>query len=385
MAQATTPDVESRAGETSDRQRTIVRASVVGIAANVALAAFKAAVGLASNSIAVILDAVNNLSDALSSVITIVGTRLAAKPADRNHPFGHGRVEYLTTTVIALIILYAGVSSLVESVRKVIWPEPASYDVLSLAIIAVAVAAKLLLSSYVTRKGKEAGSDTLVASGSDARFDAVLSASVLAAALVYIASGVSLEAWVGIAISAFIVKAGIEMISGAVSDMLGQRITPELSAQVKSIARGVDGVLGVYDLFLHAYGPELLVGSLHVEVVDTMTASQIDVLTRAIESRVLKETNCKVVIAAVGIYSHNTHDDAAAEAESKAREILEGHPEVVQMHGFYVDVGRRYMRMDCVVTFDADREGIRQHLTEDMREAFPGYSIWITLDLDVSD
>ena len=120
MAQATTPDVESRAGETSDRQRTIVRASVVGIAANVALAAFKAAVGLASNAIAVILDAVNNLSDALSSVITIVGTRLAAKPADRNHPFGHGRVEYLTTTVIALIILYAGVSSLVESVRKVI-------------------------------------------------------------------------------------------------------------------------------------------------------------------------------------------------------------------------------------------------------------------------
>ena len=133
----------------SSRERIIIKTSVIGIAANIFLAAFKAAVGLASNSIAIVLDAVNNLSDALSSVITIIGTRLAGKPADKKHPFGHGRIEYITAMIIAVIVLYAGITSLLESVKKIIHPETAEYTVTTLIIVAVAVIVKLVLGRYV--------------------------------------------------------------------------------------------------------------------------------------------------------------------------------------------------------------------------------------------
>lgn len=385
MSQAESQGSTAAMSAAGSRQKTIVRTSTVGIVANLALAAFKAAVGIISNSIAVTLDAINNLSDALSSVITIVGTKLASKPADRKHPYGHGRVEYLTTTVIAGIILYAGITSLVESAQKIIHPEAADYSVVSLVIIAVAVIVKLVLGHYVTGVGNEVHSDTLVASGMDARFDAILSTSVLAAALIYMASGVSLEAWVGVAIAVVIVKSGIEMLSGAISEVLGQRVTPALSNQVKDIVRSVPGVLGAYDLTLHSYGPEQLVGSLHIEVPDTMTAGQIDIITRSVEERVLRETNGTVAIVAVGIYSHNTHDDEAAAIERSVRAIVEGHDGVLQMHGFYIDQQKHYMRMDVVVTFDCDREALRQHLIDELRERFAGYQVWITLDIDVSD
>jgi cation diffusion facilitator family transporter len=372
-------------GTIEGRQSSIVRASVIGIVANLALAAFKAVVGIVSNSIAVTLDAVNNLSDALSSVITIVGTKLASKPADRKHPYGHGRIEYLTTTIIAGIILYAGGTSLVESVRKIIHPEAADYSMVALLIIAVAVVVKLVLGRYVTGVGRKVSSDTLVASGSDALFDAVLSSSVLAAAVIYMAFGVSLEAWVGVIIAVVIIKSGIEMLSDAISEVLGQRVTPELSNQVKAIVRSVPGVLGAYDLMLHSYGPEQLVGSVHVEVPDTMTAGEIDVITRSVEEHVLRETNGTVLIVAVGIYSHNTHNDEAAAIERAARAIVEGHEGILQMHGFYVDQQKHYMRMDAVVTFESDRDQIRRELIDELRKRFPDYQVWLTLDIDVSD
>ncbi|MBR0470393.1 MAG: cation diffusion facilitator family transporter, partial [Clostridia bacterium] len=165
--------------EAANRDKVIVRTSIIGIAANVFLAAFKAAVGIASNSIAVVLDAVNNLSDALSSVITVIGTKLAGKKPDKKHPLGYGRIEYLSAMIVSAIVLYAGITSAVESVKKIIWPEQADYSIVSLIIIASAVAVKIILGSYVKKQGKKVNSNALVASGADALFDAILSASVL--------------------------------------------------------------------------------------------------------------------------------------------------------------------------------------------------------------
>ena len=150
----------------------IVRTSVIGIVANVLLSALKAVVGLASNSIAVVLDAVNNLTDALSSIVTIIGTKLAGRKPDRQHPLGHGRYEYLSTLVIIAIVLYAGITALIESVRKIIWPEQPDYSTVTLVIIAAAVVVKLLLGRYVIAKGRACGSSSLAASGKDARWPA---------------------------------------------------------------------------------------------------------------------------------------------------------------------------------------------------------------------
>ena len=184
--------------ETMKRDQLIVRTSIIGIVANLFLAAFKAAVGLLSRSIAVTLDAVNNLSDALSSVITIIGTKIANRQPDKKHPLGHGRTEYLSAMIVAAIVLYAGVTSLVESIKKIIHPETPDYSVVSLIIIASAVAVKLILGRYVKAQGQKANSGALIASGEDARFDAILSASVLASAVIFLLTGLSLEAWVGV-------------------------------------------------------------------------------------------------------------------------------------------------------------------------------------------
>ena len=240
----------------ADRGRVIIRTSLVGVAVNVLLAASKAVVGLAVNSIAIILDAVNNLSDVMSSVVTIAGAKLAGKKPDKKHPLGHGRIEYLSTMIVAAIILYAGITSLVASVRKIIHPEKAEYTAVSLAVVGVAVAAKLALGTFVRKTGERVKSGSLVASGSDALFDAVLSSSVLLSAVIYILFGVSLEAWVGVIIAGFIIKAGIGMLAENLDDILGQRADRELVSALKKTICEEENVLGAYDLILHSYGPK---------------------------------------------------------------------------------------------------------------------------------
>lgn len=388
MSEETKRESESRAAQLpaqEARERRIVHTSVLGIVANVLLAAFKAAVGLVSNSIAITLDAVNNLSDALSSVITIVGTKLAAKPADRKHPLGYGRVEYLSAMVIAVIVLYAGVTSAVESVRKIVTPEPADYSLAALVVVAAGIAAKLLLGRHVRQVGEETSSDALVASGTDALSDAILSASTLAAALVYLGTGVSLEAWVGAVISAFIVKAGLEMLRDTLSQILGERADADLSSQVKAMVAKDPDVLGVYDLVLHSYGPEQLVGSLHVEVPDTMTAHQIDDMTRRIEEGVYRGTSGRVIVAAVGIYARDS-TSAFTDMRNQVARIAFAHDNVIQLHGFHVDEARKLVVFDVVVSFDApDRRAVVDQIKSEVEQVYPGYRARVTLDADVSD
>ena len=365
------------------RETVIVRTSVVGIVANVLLAAFKALVGFASNSIAVILDAVNNLSDALSSVITIVGAKLAGRAPDEKHPLGYGRIEYLSATVIAAIVLYAGFESLSESVKKIIWPETADYSAVTLIVIAAAVVVKLVLGRYVSAQGKRVDSGSLEASGKDALFDAVLSASVLAAAIVYLATGVSLEAYVGVIISIVIVKAGIDMLRESVDDILGNRVDRDRAHEIVDVVKAQDGVLGAFDLLLHSYGPSMTVGSIHIEVPDTMTAEGIDDLTRRIQHAVHKETG--VLMGTVGIYARNTDPAAAAMREDIVNRAM-AHDHVLQVHGFHVDFDTHQARFDVVVSFDAqNRHAVFADLCDEVERAYPAFRFNIALDIDSSD
>ena len=205
----------------NNREKVIVQTSIIGILANLFLAGFKAGVGLLSNSISITLDAVNNLTDALSSVITIVGTRL-------EHPLGHGRIEYLTASVISLLVLYAGFTSLIESGKKILHPEEPSYSMISLVIIFVAVLVKFFLSRFVKRRGEKVNSQNLIASGEDAGNDAILSLSVFLSALFFRFTGISLEAYVGVVISFFILKAGWELLQETLSQILGARADSNL-------------------------------------------------------------------------------------------------------------------------------------------------------------
>ena len=366
-----------------DRDAVIVRTSIIGILTNVFLAAFKAAVGFFSNSIAVTLDAVNNLSDALSSVITIIGTKLAGRLPDKKHPLGYGRIEYLSSMIVSAIVLYAGITALVESVKKIIHPEAADYSFISLLIIAVAIAVKLILGRFVKSRGEKVNSGALVASGSDASFDAILSASVLASAIIYLATGISLEAFVGAAISVVIIKAGIEMLTETLDDILGQRPDAEVSRQVKKLLAEEPEVRGAYDLIINNYGPSKNIASVHLELPDTMTAEEIDRLIRRVEYKVYRETG--IILTGISVYAYNTKNDEAAEIRNRVQQIVMSHDWALQMHGFHVDTADKVMRFDVVMSFDVEPKTGLEEITAEIREVYPDYTVRITPDTDLSD
>lgn len=369
----------------SERETAIVRTSAIGIAANVALAAFKAAVGILSNSIAVTLDAVNNLSDAISSIITIVGTKLSNKKADREHPFGHGRIEYITTTVIAAIIMYAGISSLIKSIQDIMNPATPDYSLLSLVIIAVAVLVKIVLGHYVRTVGNRVNSDTLIASGSDALFDATLSTSVLTAALIFIFTKISLEAYVGVIISVFIIKASIELLQGSIKEIIGMRPDAALSTLIYDIVKEDPDAEGVYDLIIHNYGPDRFVGSFHTEVLDTTSAIEIDTMTRRLSTEIYKQTSGKIIIAAIGIYARNTTDNRIVKMRTEVTEMALAHEGVLQVHGFIADIENQFMAFDTVIEFGYDGKQIVHDIIHEVEAAYPDMNVSVLLDRDTSD
>ena len=375
---------QTKSGPVESRDQIIIRTSIIGIIANIFLAAFKAVVGLLANSIAVVLDAVNNLSDALSSVITIIGTRLAKKQPDRKHPYGHGRAEYLSSTIISVIVLYAGITSLVESVKKILHPEAPDYSTVSLLIIAVAVVVKIFLGSFFKKKGKEADSDSLVNSGQDALLDSVISASTLVAAIIYVASGASLEAYLGVIISVVIIRSGIEMLREAISRIIGEPADSDLTRELKKTICEVEGVRGAYDLIVHDYGPDRIMASVHIEVPDYFTADRIDVLAREIMQKVFVTHH--VILTAVGIYSHNTSNDEVIALQEEIRRMATSQEYVLQIHGFYMDPVKKTLRFDVVVDFAApDRQAVYTDLVKKVQALCPDYTLAVALDSDISD
>lgn len=366
----------------ASREKTIIRTSIIGIFANLFLAAFKAAVGLLSHSIAIVLDAVNNLSDALSSVITIVGTKLAGKRPDKKHPLGYGRIEYLSAMVVAAIVLYAGITAGVESVRKLFEPETPDYSIVTLIVVGAAVVVKLVLGRYVKSVGERVHSSALIASGSDASFDAVLSVATLACAILYLLVGVQLEAVVGIVISLVIIKAGVEMLAETLDDILGKRMEPEFLSEIRKTIHEDPDVQGVFDLILHSYGPDRIIGSVHVEVPDTLDAESIDQMERRIADQVFLKHG--VLLTGIGIYAYNTKNDTVKEMRTAVTRIVMEHGNVLQMHGFYADTVKKTAAFDIIIDYGyEDRDDLYAHITQDIREAYPDWTFRITMDIDV--
>ncbi len=367
-----------------DRNQRIIKTSLVGIGVNVLLSVIKLVVGTISGSIAITLDAVNNLSDALSSVITIIGTKIAGKEPDKKHPFGYGRVEYISASVISVLVLYAGVTSLIESVKAIAHPEAPSYTAPLLIIVAAAVVIKYLLGRYFVRTGKAVDSGSLIASGQEANLDALVSLSTLAAALIYLKWGLSLEAWLGAIISMLMIRSGLEMLRETVSRLLGERPTLEKAGQIRRTIGQFPAVSGVYDLVIHNYGPDSLIGSVHIEVPDYMRADELDGLMREITEKVSME--CGVRLTGISVYGRNTGHNEAEAMELAIRGKLLSTPHVIQMHGFYLNEEKKQLQFDVVVDFDtSDRRRIFDDAIAAIRAMYPDYTIQAILDPDTSD
>lgn len=362
------------------RHRIIISTSIIGILTNLALAIFKAIVGVLANSIAILLDAINNFSDMVSSIVTIAGTHVARLSPDREHPMGHGRSEYLSAVMVAIIIIYIGFTALIESVRKIISPEVPNYSTLTIFVVAVAVVVKVVLGLYVYRVGRKVDSDSLAGSGKDALFDAMISLTTLIAAIVFICTGFSVEAYLAAAISVFITYSGYRMLRGTFSVIIGERADPRLSRKIRTEIEKVDGVKGVYDLAIHDYGPNRLFASINVEFPEKMTASQIDDASRAIRHLIYRK--CGVVVSSVGVYAV----DGSEKAAKLRREIEKGISKfeyVGQIHGFHIDEAKKKISFGLVVSADVeDSDAYRRAVRESLMKDILDYDFAITLDPD---
>ena len=361
------------------RQEKIIKTSIIGIVVNLILVAFKAFVGIVTNSIAITLDAVNNLTDALSSIITIIGAKLAHRPPDKNHPYGYGRIEYFSSVIIAVIVLWAGITAFMESWPKIFTPDVTNYSTVSLVIIAVTIVVKLALGRYVKSVGEEINSQALVASGSDALFDSILSLSTLVAALISIFFHISLEGILGVIISIVIIKASIDMIRETLDSMIGARVDSELSRKIKDSICELPEVYEAYDLSLHNYGPEEMQGSVHVEVDDSLTALEIHNLTRQISIKIYNEFS---IILTVGIYARNNKFD---DIRNDLYEIASKYEEIIEIHGFIVYETQKLVTFDMIVDFDADREKVKSRILKEIEQKHPQYTYQVIDDYDVSD
>ena len=367
-----------------NREKTIVRTSVIGIIANVILSVLKAVIGFASGSIAIVTDAVNNLTDVLSSVITIIGAKVAVKRPDKEHPLGHGRAEYISAAVISVLVIYAGVTAIIESVKKINNPGDISYGTVQIIILIMAVLVKVGLSIYVTAVGKKVDSDALVNSGKDALGDVLTSSATIVAAFVFIFAHISIEGFVGILIGFFIIKAGLDMLTETLGDIIGRRPDAELTRNIKDAICEFDGVYGAYDLILHNYGPDKYMGSVHVEIDSSKSADEIDTLSRRITHTIYAKYG--VVIEAVGVYSRDDSHPEVSEMRGRVSDIVFSHDHVMQMHGFRVDFENKLILADIIIGFDApDREGLYRHIVGDIAEAYPEFTARIVLDIDASD
>ena len=366
-----------------NRERKIITTSIIGIAGNLLLVIGKAIIGFLAMSVSVILDAVNNLTDMLSSIITIVGTKLATKKPDRKHPYGHGRIEYITSFIIAVIILVAGGSAIFESVQSLINHTTASYTDISLIIISVAILVKVVLGLYYRKVAKDVHSDALKGSGIDALWDAILSLSTLVGALISRYAHVDIEGYLGILIGLFIIKSGISILRDSVSSIIGERTSNDVSLAIKNTVNSFKEVKGSYDLILNNYGPNRAIGSIHIEVDDKLTAKEIHPLTRKIAQEVYLKYG---VILTVGIYASNTSNPEIKDIRETVYKLVKEYKDIRQIHGFYVDEDLKMISFDIVIGFEEDHpEDLAKELQDKLKNKYPKYEFYVVIDKDFTD
>lgn len=365
-----------------DREKKIIKTSILGIVVNIILVVFKASVGLIVNSIAIILDAVNNLTDAVSSIVTIIGTKLANKKPDINHPYGYGRIEYFTSVIVAFIVLLAGITALKESVEKIFNPGETDYSFASLIIIAVAFLVKFFFGRYVKKVGKEVNSQSLIASGEDAFMDSILSFTTLVAATINFIWKLNLEGYLGVVIALVIIKAAIDMLQETLNIMIGQREDKEVTDKIKEKVCSYNEVQGVYDLSLHNYGPSKTIATVHIQVRDDMTAKEIHALTKQMTIDIYNELG---IITTIGIYAANDKGEYE-EIKKELSSIIKEYKYIKQLHGFYVDEKEGKIYFDLIFDFACkDREQIKNEIINTIKKKYSKYEFVVIIDDDISD
>ena len=356
-------------------------ASLIGVGANVLLFAFKLLVGMMSGSVAITADALNNLSDASSSIVSLMGFRLASKPADADHPYGHGRYEYLSGLVVAVMIMVIGVELMKSSIQKIMNPTPVTMSVPVLIVLLASIAMKLWMAAFNRKIGRKIGSGTLMATADDSRNDVIATGAVLLSMIIGHFTGLALDGLMGAGVAAFILVSGVGLVRDTVSPMLGAAPSGEQVENIRRKLTSYPGVLGTHDLLVHDYGPGRQFASVHIEMdakVDPMASH--DLIDR-IERDFLHDMGLHLVIH----YDPVTTDDPrVAEMYVLIGKIAkEIHPSMT-IHDLRIVPGNECTNVvfDCVVPYDCSASAslIRELIGARVKKDYPDHICVITLE-----
>lgn len=355
-------------------------AGAAGLCSNLLLFLAKLLVGLLSSSMAILADAFNNLSDAGSSIVTLVGFKLSSAPPDKEHPFGHGRMEYLTAMAVAVLIMLAGVELAKSSMDKILHPTQTSFSLLTAGILAAAIAVKLWMAMFYRAIGRRIDSEALRAAAADSRNDVICTGVVLVSSLVGLFTGWEIDGFVGAAVALFVIWSGFSVLKDTVSPLLGQ--APD-SAMVDGIRKTVlahEGIIGIHDLMVHNYGPGRCVISLHAEVSSREDMLQSHDLIDRIEKEIAGQYNAMVCIHMDPVETDDPKVEALLEL---TREIVQGIDPSLNLHDFRVVFGKTHTNLifDLVVPFGyKGAEGICGEIQHGLWEKDPTLFVVATVE-----
>lgn len=363
-----------------DRMKKVVTVSIVGILVNVALGVIKIIVGNAANSVAVTSDAVNNFADSISSLVTIITMIIVGKGATRKHPFGFGRVEYFSSIIISVLVLFTGGEFMVESIKHIIHPAATNYGNVALVLLVVAILAKIFLGLYTRRQGKKANSPNLVASGQDALSDAILTGVTFVGALLSRFAHWNIDGWIGAIVSIFVLKSGLEILMDVVNKLLGDRPDAELGDMIMKEITATPGIIGAYDLILHNYGPNIFIGNVNVELDEQLSIRDAYEIVKPLSVKIANEYG---VFMYFGFYAVNTTDEKTMEMNRKVKDTLMKEPDVLQVHAFYVEQDKKFMSFDVVLDFNVkDQLAKEKTIRDKVHSLFPDYEVEMVFDKD---
>ncbi len=362
------------------REGIIATTSGLGIIVNLLVASTKVIIGLLASSIAIVSEGVNNAADVMSSLLTLIGTKLAAKHPDEKHPFGYGRVEHLTGLVISVIIIVTGVQMLISSVKLVFNPEEISISYITLAIVAVSAVVKFALGAYTQKMSKKADSSALEAVGVDSKGDAYASSVTIISALVFLFFHISIDAYAGIITSFLIIKAGAEILKDTTGEIIGGPGEDELARQIYNEVKQTEGILGAADMMLHNYGPDRWSGSVNIEIDHDKTVGEVYEAIHELQLRIMHEYRVTMVF---GIYAVDNDHEGVKEIRQTIGAFIKTHDDVKSFHAVYLDPNSNRLYVDLIVTYNLrDWKQLEIEFKEYMANFFPDKQIELTIETE---
>lgn len=360
-------------------------AGVVGIITNLMLFIIKLSVGLFSNSVSILADAFNNLSDAASSIITIVGFKMANKPADAEHPFGHGRIEYITAMIVSFMVMLVGLQFVKTSFQKIINPTPVTFELLPFILLLVSIGFKFWLSKFNKSIGNKINSSTLKATATDAMGDVFTSTTVVISFLISKFTTLPIDGYIGIIVALAIVYSGFSLIKETLSPLLGEPPDPILVSNITDMVMSYENITGIHDLIVHNYGPGRIMASIHAEIPSNIDIMEIHHIIDTAEREISKKLNIYLVIHMDPIC---VDTDEIIEARNMVQDVLSKYEEIKSFHDFRVvgDHDKKNLIFDIEVspTYLANENNsakLLSNIKNDIKEKSPEYKCVITVDL----